>query len=94
MEAAQDSDISQFWIDNRPLFPNYLQIESSVYTSDIIERVFSLADSTVEKRQARLSSDTVNGLLLLHSNLWWTVRLGFALYVHESLLALTPHVYF
>jgi len=48
-----------------------LQIESSVYQRHYrpVSIMFSLARRTLlEDWQARLSSDTVNGLLFLHSN--------------------------
>ena len=72
LKSAQDSDILQFWKDNRLLFPKLFQVANRVLcipaTSSASERVFSLAGRTLEKRRARLSSDTVNGLLFLHSN--------------------------
>jgi hypothetical protein len=73
LKVSKDINIVQFWKEHRLLYPKLFQVANRILcipaTSSASERVFSIAGRTLEKRRANLSSDSLNGLLFLHSNL-------------------------
>jgi len=73
LKVSKDTDMMQFWSDNKSLFPKLFSVVRRVLcipaSSAASERVFSTAGRLLDKRRSTLSSNNVNDLLFLHSNM-------------------------
>lgn len=73
VQLHEDDDILLFWRQNRSKFPILTSIVQDYYaipaSNTIVERLFSSSKNTVSDKRTRLSTDKINKLLFLKTNL-------------------------